>query len=51
MDLLNVISENQFHKRMGELIMQSSFENLFMLLVADHPDLSQAQASSVCATI
>lgn len=36
---------------MGELIMQSSFENLFMLLVADHPDLSQAQASSVCATI
>lgn len=31
--------------------MQSSFENLFMLLVVDHPDLSQAQASSVCATI
>lgn len=32
------------------MIMQSSFENLFMLLVADHPDISWAQANSVCAS-
>lgn len=30
--------------------MQSSFKNLFMLLVADHPDLRLAQASSVCVS-
>lgn len=49
MDSVNVNPENQFLKEVGKMIVQSSCENLFMLLVADNTGLSWTQASSICA--